>query len=94
MPAAGASAVARLDAAQRRFADLNREWHDAARRTRPDWPELPYDAYLGLSGATTELVSVRVRHDRTAELPALEDTLVALHLAVMAGRPWPSTVDR
>lgn len=94
MPAAGAGAVTRMDAAQRRFADLNREWHDHARRTRPDWPAVPYDAYLALSGATTELVTVRVRQDRTAELPELEDTLVALHLAVMAGRPWPSTVDR
>jgi AcrR family transcriptional regulator len=91
MPAAGAGAVARMDAAQHRFAELNREWHERARTRRPDWPEVPYDAYLGLSGATTELVSVRVRHGRTAELPELEDTLVALHLAVMAGRAWQST---
>jgi AcrR family transcriptional regulator len=91
MPAAGAGAVARMDAAQHRFAELNREWHDRARRRCPEWPEVPYDAYLGLSGATTELVSVRVRHGRTAELHELEDTLVALHLAVMAGRPWGST---
>jgi AcrR family transcriptional regulator len=95
MPAAGAGAVARMDAAQHRFAELNREWHDRSRRQRPDWPEVPYDAYLGLSGATTELVSVRVRHGRTAELPELEDTLVALHMAVLAGLAWPaSTVDR
>lgn len=90
MPAAGAGAVARMDAAQHRFAELNRAWHDQARRGRPDWPEVPFDAYLGLSGATTELVSVRVRHGRTAELPELEDTLVALHMAVLAGQPWPA----
>lgn len=90
MPAAGAGAVARMDAAQHRFAELNQEWHQRARLRRPEWPEVPYDAYLGLSGATTELVSVRVRHGRTAELPELEDTLVALHLAVMAGRAWGS----
>jgi AcrR family transcriptional regulator len=91
MPAAGAGAVARMDAAQHRFAELNQHWHERARLRRPDWPEVPYDAYLGLAGATTELVSVRVRHDRTADLPELEDTLVALHLAVMAGRAWQST---
>lgn len=90
MPAAGAGAVALMDGAQHRFAELNRRWHDHARRARPDWPALPYDAYLGLSGAATELVSVRVRHDRTAELPGLEDTLVALFLSVMAGLPWQS----
>ncbi len=94
MPAAGAGAVARMDTAQHRFAELNHEWHLRARRRCPQWPELPYDAYLGLSGATTELVSMRVRRGRTAELPELEDTLVALHLAVMAGRSWPAAVGR
>jgi AcrR family transcriptional regulator len=88
MPAAGTGAVERMDAAQHRFADLNRVWHERAREQRPDWPEVPYDAYLALAGAMTELVSVRVRHGRTAELPAMEDTMVALHLAVLAGRPW------
>lgn len=94
MPAAGAHAVARMDAAQHRFAELNREWHERALRRRPEWPDVPYDAYLGLAGATAELVSVRVRHGRTAELPELEDTLVALHLAVLAGRVWPAQLER
>lgn len=92
MPAAGSSAVARMDAAQQRFARFNEEWHERARRRHPEWPELPHDAYLGLSGASTELVSVRVRRGRTAELPDLEGTLVALHLAVLAARPWPAPV--
>jgi AcrR family transcriptional regulator len=90
MPAAGTVAVARMDTAQHRFAELNREWHDRSRRRRPGWPHLPYDAYLGLAGATTQLVSMRVRQGATAELPELEDTLVALHLAVMTGRAWPA----
>jgi hypothetical protein len=30
-----------------------------------------------------------VSADRIDDLPDLEDTLVALHLAVLAGRPWP-----
>jgi AcrR family transcriptional regulator len=88
MPAAGANAVDRLDNSDNRFADLNREWHDVARRRHPEWPDVPYDAYLALSGATTELVSFRVRRGRTADLPDLEDTLVALYLAVLAGQAW------
>lgn len=89
MPAAGPAAVARMDAAQHRFAELNRAWHERARRCQPDWPTVPYDAYVGLSGAATQLVSMRVRQGRTDELPDLEDTLVALHMGVLAARPWP-----
>jgi hypothetical protein len=29
-----------------------------------------------------------VRAGRTDALPELEDTIVSLHLAVLAGRPW------
>ena len=88
MPSAGVSSVDRLDNADNRFADLNHAWHEAARRRPPEWPEVPYDAYLALSGATTELVSFRVRRGRTAELPELEDTVVAFYLAVLAGQTW------
>jgi AcrR family transcriptional regulator len=91
MPAATAGTVVRLDASRHRYASINQEWHERARRRHPEWPEVPYDAYLALAGATTELISVRVRDGRTADLPELEDTLVALHLAVLAGRPWPSS---
>jgi AcrR family transcriptional regulator len=89
MPAAGPHAVERMDQGQHRFARLNQEWHERALRQRPDWPRVPFDAYLALAGASTELVSVRVRHHRTADLPALEGTMVALHLAVLAGQHWP-----
>jgi AcrR family transcriptional regulator len=88
MPAAGTGAVGRLDGANDRFAQLNQSWHDMARKQYPDWPDVPYDAYLALSGATVELVSVRVRRGSTDQLPELEDTLVALHMAVLAGLPW------
>jgi AcrR family transcriptional regulator len=90
MPAAGPRAVGRLEAAGRRFADLNQTWHQRARERHPDWPAVPYDAYLALAGATTELVRSMVRADRTDELPSLEDTLVSLHLSVLAARPWHS----
>jgi AcrR family transcriptional regulator len=90
MPAAGPRAVDRLEAASRRFAELNRTWHQRARERHPDWPAVPDEAYLALAGAVAELVRSIVRADRTDELPDLEDTLVSLHLAVLAARPWHS----
>jgi AcrR family transcriptional regulator len=88
MPAAGPKAVDRLDAATRRFAELNRTWHRHARERHPDWPAVPDEAYLGLAGAATELLRSMVRAGRTDALPDLADTLVSLHLAVLAARPW------
>jgi AcrR family transcriptional regulator len=90
MPAAGPRAVDQLARAQHRYADLNQAWHDRARVRHPDWPVLPYDAYLALAGATAELVKARVRAGASAQVPELEDTMVALHLAVMAGQSWPA----
>jgi AcrR family transcriptional regulator len=90
LPAVADGGVARHDAATHQFARLNQAWHERARRRHPEWPRVPFDAYLALAGAATELVSSRVHHDRIAELPDLEDTLTALHLAVLAGRPWPA----
>lgn len=88
MPAAGAAAIDRFQAAMERFADINQKWHERALEQHPDWPVVPADTYLALAGAMAELVRSRVRANRTKELPDLEDTLVALHLAVLAGRPW------
>jgi AcrR family transcriptional regulator len=90
MPAAGARAVQRIEAAQHNFARLNRAWHERARRDHPDWPAVPYQAYYALAGATTELIRAEVRQDKIGTLPGLADTLAALHLAVLAGRPWQS----
>ena len=90
MPAAGPAAVERLDYGVAWFAEVNRRWHLRARARHPEWPAVPVGAYLALAGATGELVRVTVRADRTKELPDLEDTLVSLHLAVMAGRAWGS----
>ena len=89
MPAAGAASARRLDAGPRIFAGLNRTWHERGRKRHPEWPVLPDEAYLALAGATVELVRSLVYTGRTEALPELEDTVVALHLAVMAGRPWP-----
>lgn len=88
MPAAGPRAVQRLETAQHAFARMTRAWHDRARRGHPSWPAVPYEAYLALAGATAELVRAEVRRGRIGNLPGLEDTLVALHLAILAARPW------
>lgn len=88
MPAAGPRAVARIESAQHVFARLNQAWHERARRDHPDWPDVPYQAYFALAGATTELVRAHLRHDGGESLVSLEETLVGLHLAVLAGRPW------
>lgn len=88
MPGAGPQAWPDIEAAQRQFAELNRAWHEHALPRRPGWPRVPDEAFLAVGGATTQLVRTCVREDRTAELPDLEDTLVALHLAVLAARPW------
>jgi AcrR family transcriptional regulator len=92
MPAAGPRAVRRIEAAHHAFARTNRAWHERARRDHPDWPAVPDEAYYALSGATTELVRAAVSQGRIDAVPALEDTVVALHLAVLAARPWPLPV--
>jgi AcrR family transcriptional regulator len=88
MPAAGSRAVDRIEEAQHMFAHVNRAWHERARRDHPDWPAVPYQAYVALAGATTELVRAEVRKGRDRAMTGLEDTLVSLHLAVLAARPW------
>ena len=54
---------------------------------------LPPEAARGnpvdmVASATAELVRAEVRHGRTRAVTGLEDTLVALHLAVLAAQPW------
>jgi AcrR family transcriptional regulator len=88
MPSAGPAAAGRVHAAAEQFAHINRRWHERGRARNPGWPSLPVEAYLALAGATTELARSYVATGRTADLPSLEDTLVSLHLAVLAGHPW------
>ena len=58
------------------------------RSSSRDATPLRLRAYLALAGATGELVRAKVYAGRTRTLPDLEDTVVSLHLAVLAGRPW------
>ncbi len=88
MPAAGPRATRQIEAGLHGFARMNRTWHERARRDHPGWPAVPYQAYYALAGATTELVRAEVRTGTSSAITGLEDTLVALHLAVLAGRPW------
>jgi AcrR family transcriptional regulator len=89
MPAAGPRAARRLQEAGHRFARFNQAWHERARCVNPDWPAVPYRAYYALAGATAELVRAEVVKGNVQAVTGLEDTLVALHLAVLAARPWP-----
>jgi AcrR family transcriptional regulator len=88
MPVAGPRALRQIEAAQHGFARLNRAWHERARCDHPAWPVVPYQAYYALAGATTELVRSEVRRGAIDASDGLTDTLVALHLAVLAGKPW------
>jgi AcrR family transcriptional regulator len=90
MPTAGAHSVERLHASASRYTEINAKWHRRARARHPDWPEVPDEAYQALAGATAELVRSWVSAGKTGALGELEDIFVALHLAVLAGIPWPA----
>jgi AcrR family transcriptional regulator len=88
MPGAGPLADERHDAAIRMIADQNRKWHERARARHPEWPAVPGEAYLALSGAAVELIRAVVRTGDTGALPGLEEPIMSLYLAVLAARPW------
>jgi AcrR family transcriptional regulator len=83
--APGPAARARFVAAHERFAAVNRAWYADLRRRDASWPEVPDDVFVALVGAVHELVAARVRARAAAELPALEDTVVRLHVALLRG---------
>ncbi|WP_163509308.1 TetR/AcrR family transcriptional regulator [Fodinicola acaciae] len=88
MAGAGQRAVDRIDASRRRFAQMNRIWHQRAMATDPTVPPVPEDAYAAAVGATTELVRAAVHGGRFDRIREMEDSLVALHLALLGGKPW------
>jgi AcrR family transcriptional regulator len=90
MQAVDPRAIERHVAAGHLFAGMNQAWHERARVHHPEWPLVPYEAYLALAGASAELVRSVIRTGNTDTLGDLEETLVSLHLAVLAGRRWPS----
>jgi len=84
--AAGPRALERRADVLRRFARLFEDLHDDARRQFPSLPPVPDAIYVAAVGAINELVSDFAREGRAAELPALEDTLLYLQVALFAGR--------
>jgi AcrR family transcriptional regulator len=92
MQAAGPRAIAQFQSRMHRYAKFNAAWHQRARRENPDWPAVPYEAFLGLAGATTLLVREAIHTGKPEAVSALEDVLVAHHLAVLAGQRWPQPV--
>jgi AcrR family transcriptional regulator len=88
MPTAGPRAVGRYEAAERRFAEMTAKWHRRALTRHPGWPTVPDEVYLALAGAVSKLVRTAVRNGEIHALPKLEDTLLSLHLSVLAARPW------
>lgn len=82
---AGPAAVERRESVHDRFAALLRETLDAARARLPELPEPPDEVYLAAVGATDAVVSRLVAQGRTAELPALEDVILRIQLALLVG---------
>lgn len=82
---AGPAALARFAAAHARFAELNRRWHADLRAADASWPAVPDEVFTALVGAVHELVATQLRADGAAALPALEDTAVRVHLALLRG---------
>jgi AcrR family transcriptional regulator len=89
LPSGGPRAISRTVEGQRAYAQLNRLWHQRAHAQDPSLPVVPDEAFVAAVGATTELVRAAV-HDGHPRLSDLEDVLVGLHLAILAGKPWVS----
>jgi len=83
LPSVGRPGTDRLADARRKLAARTAVWHARARARHPHWPEVADEVYRALTGATEELVRERVRAGATDELPALEDVVVDLHLALL-----------
>ena len=83
--AAGEAALERRARVLDRFAGLLRELHEQARRDVPALPKVPELVFAASVGAVNELVTTCVREGRTAEVTALEDTVVYLDVALFAG---------
>ena len=79
--AAGPEALERQRAVHEQFAALG---HEFAREMGV--PESSHDLHLAVVGATNELVTAWVHDGRAAELPALEDTLLHIQVALLGGQ--------
>jgi AcrR family transcriptional regulator len=80
--AAGPRARAARLGVHRRYAELLREWHEAAREELGGTPDLPAEVFSGSVAAADEIVAARLRAGRASELVELTPTLVYMQLAL------------
>jgi AcrR family transcriptional regulator len=83
MLAAGPEAVARHRACRESFAHSLRAWYELNRPDQPGWPEPAPFVFEAATGVVYEVTSARIASGRAAELPAVEDDLVAAQVAVL-----------
>jgi AcrR family transcriptional regulator len=88
--AGGDDDVAAMD--RREFAAMTATWHALARQHHPQWPEVPHEVFVALTGATEELVRELIYARRIERLPDLEDVLVAMHLRLLTDRSWTDSL--
>jgi AcrR family transcriptional regulator len=85
LPLAGDRAQAERDVTLRRFAERFGLSFAAGVRTHPELPMPSAETLYLVTAAVDQLVSLRLREGRVAELPALEDELTAFALSVLFG---------
>lgn len=83
--AAGPRALARRAEVHEQFAALTRE----LAASTPAAPRVAPELHLAAVGATNEVVSARLAAGRAEDLPALEDVVVTIHLALLGASPEP-----
>jgi AcrR family transcriptional regulator len=83
--AAGPRAAEARERMRDRYAVLMRELQEGARADMPALPRLPEEVFHAAVAAVDELVARRIREARARDLPQLEQILLYLQLALLAG---------
>jgi AcrR family transcriptional regulator len=79
---AGPRALAARVEVHRRYAELLRQWYDAAREELGGLPGLPEEVFTGAVGAVNEIVAECIREGGAERLLELAPTLVYMQLAL------------
>lgn len=82
---AGSRALAHRRRMNRRYAELIKDLHREARQESPDIPQVPPPVFTATVAAVDGLVCDYIEQGRTLELPGLEDVVVYVELALLAG---------
>jgi AcrR family transcriptional regulator len=85
MPAAGAEARRRYLATTRMLAENTQRWHEQFIARRGRGALLDPGAYRILAGGVAHLCTAAVHAGEAASLPALEEPIMATHLAALSG---------